>query len=131
MGFDHRGKPSPSVGQNPSPREPELGKDSNDPRKAKTRRLTRGTLVNGSRNTDRSVRDDRGLPDAPIPADPVFTQLFADLRLAQRAHTVIPESKQVVDKFERQAWRYLVAYLLSLKSPFDRERHSPFDRSED
>jgi hypothetical protein len=53
------------------------------------------------------------VPDARIPADPVFTQLFADLRLAQRARTVAPEKKQVVDKFERQAWGYLVAYLLS------------------
>jgi hypothetical protein len=35
------------------------------------------------------------VPDARIPADPVFTQLFADLRLAQRARTIVPEKKQV------------------------------------
>ena len=111
--FDRRGKPTPSVGQSPPPRKPELSKKTNGARKAKPWKVTRGMLVNGSRNTERPVPDDRGVPDARIPADPVFTQLFADLRLAQRARTVAPEKKQVVDKFERQAWGYLVAYLLS------------------
>ena len=118
--FDRRGKPTPSVGQSPSPREAKISKETDGARKAKPATLTRGTLVNGRRNTERPVRDGRGVPDARFPADPMFTQLFADLRLAQRARTVVPEKKHVVDKFERQAWGYLVAYLLSSKSPFDR-----------
>jgi hypothetical protein len=51
------------------------------------------------------------------PADPVVTQLFRDLQLAQDVEQHRRKCKaSEVQKFERQAWYYLIEYLLTLES---------------
>jgi hypothetical protein len=51
------------------------------------------------------------------PADVVVTRLFSDLQLAEYARTYTPEKAEVAKSFERQAWRYLISYLLTLERP--------------
>jgi hypothetical protein len=49
-----------------------------------------------------------------LPADPVVTQLFADLQLAR---AVANRDQHRAQHFERRAWSYLMQYLTTLECP--------------
>lgn len=52
--------------------------------------------------------------DDPVPADPYVCEAFRDVMLARRARRR-PGSKATADKLEREAWKCLLHYLLTLE----------------
>jgi hypothetical protein len=63
------------------------------------------------------VRIHKRLAKDSQPADPVFARLFADLQLARWTRRHRPKDKATAKAFEKQAWSYVMNYLLTLERP--------------